>query len=262
MQRWLRATALMLMMASGLAADLDREKAVAEKITKNLKEGEAVWLEAEGGQFFGVFSKGTADKSKGAALLLHDLGGNPDEPGIISALRSQFSRGGWTTLSIQLPLLVPDAAQAAYGATLEEGKKRIAAGVNYLKGQGKLPIVLIGDGFGAALGLLWTASDEKPPVAGLAGVSLRDLDGVEPPQQLLEALGKMTLPLLDIFGGLDGEALYRSAKRAEAARKAKKPSYTQIKVEGADRDFTGMDDILAKRVRGWAEKVLKGASVP
>jgi hypothetical protein len=100
-------------------------------------------------------------------------------------------------------------------------------------------------------------------VAGLAGVSLPDLDGMEPSQHLLEVLGKVKFPLLDIFGGQDrGNALYLSAKRAEAARKAKNPSYTQIKVEGADRNFTGMDDILAKRVRGWAEKVLKGASVP
>jgi hypothetical protein len=258
---WLHAIALILMMAPALAADLEREKAVADKITANLKTGEAVWLESEGGKFLGLFTPATRDAPKGAALLLHDLGGNPDQPGVVAQLRAQFPQGGWVTLSIQLPLLPADAPQPAYGATLEEAKKRIAAGVNHLKGQGKLPIVLIGHGLGAATGLLWIASEQKPPVAGLAAASLPVLANLDPPVDLNAALEKTKLPILDIFGKLDGDAQL-APKRSEAARKAKNAAYAQIEVTGADRDFTGMDDILARRIRGWAEKTIQRGAGP
>ena len=70
----------------------------------------------------------------------------------------------------------------------------------------------------------------------------------------LAALSKITLPVLDLYGSQDLEAVLAFAKpRATSARKINK-RYTQVMVEGANHFFTDMQDTLIKRVRGWLTK--------
>ena len=97
------------------------------------------------------------------------------------------------------------------------------------------------------------------PIVGLEKVSdLMEYDGpllshfTDEDKNYLKSLTTIKVPVMDIFGALDLDAVIETAdKKLEVARKAGNKNYTQIKVEGADHFFNGKQDVLVKRIHGW-----------
>ena len=234
-----------------LASDLEKEKRWSDQIVDSLLVGEAVQLQAGDTQFLGIFTEAGDGPGNRAVILAHGIGVHPDWPEIINPLRSDLPDHGWSTLSIQMPVLANDAALKDYAPLFDEVAPRIDAAIQFLHERGNRTIVLIGHSLGAAMAASYLGASEKPGVQGFVAIGLSVIELDDRMNSAL-ALEKIRIPVLDLYGSRDLETVLRSAKsRAAAARSAGNSNYRPLEIEGADHFFVGMEDTLNRRVYGW-----------
>jgi len=235
-----------------LASDLAKEKRWSEQIVDSLLVGDPVELKAGDTPFLGIFtaaSNGSADR---AAIIVHGVGVHPDWPEVIYPLRSELPEHGWSTLSIQMPILANDASVKEYLPLFDEIAPRMNAAVSYLREQGNKTIVVIAHSLGASMAARFVADNPKAGVKGLVLISMGVID-IDPKMNGALALENIKLPVLDIYGSRDLENVLatRSERGKAAARKAQNADYRQIPIEGGDHFFVGVEDDLVRRIYGW-----------
>ena len=236
---------------SGAASDLEKEKRWSEQIGDDLLVGESVQLEAGDTPFMGIFTEASDGPTGRAVILAHGMGVHPDWPDIINPLRSDLPDHGWSTLSIQMPILANDAALEDYAPLFDEVAPRIEAAVRYLSEQGNQTIVLLGHSLGASMAASYLGSNGQQEIQGFIAIGL-SVNAVNDKMNSALALEKIRIPVLDLYGSRDLAAVLRSVKaRKKAARKAGNSDYQQLEIEGADHFFVGMEDSLNRRVYGW-----------
>src|SRR5262245_42055788 len=139
----------MLALAQQQPSDYAREKRWADEIVPALVSGEAVWLEAPRTEkFLGIYTEAKA--AKGAIILAHGLGVHPDY-GVIGELRARLADAGYTTLSIQMPILAADAPAARYPVLFWEADARFAAAMTFLRRKRYDRIVLLSHSMGSRM---------------------------------------------------------------------------------------------------------------
>ena len=172
----------------------------------------------------------------------------------------------------------------------DAGKARIDAAVALLEKQGLKNIVIVGHDVGAAVAAAALAGVKNGKIAGFVAVGMGlPLNSGETPYRP-ELLEQIAVPVLDIYGSRDSDAVTQeAARRAEAARKggalvhrgqqldplrrsatARFPvseqsgyiTYRQMELAGADHFFTAYDHVLTKRIAGWLRKHATGVAVP
>ncbi len=233
------------------ASDLEKEKRWSEQITDSLLVGEPCPLDAGGTPFMGIYTEASEGSTGRAVILLHGMGAHPDWPEVINPLRSDLPDHGWSTLSIQMPVLANDATIKDYAPLFDETGPRIEAAVRFLHERGDHTLVLLGHSLGASMAVTWTADSQTKDLAGLVLIGLSIID-VDPKMNSLPALEKIHIPVLDLYGSRDLEGVLRSAKKRQtAARKAGNEKYRQLQIEGADHFFVSLDEDLTRRVYGW-----------
>lgn len=256
---------ILLVSAFSVSADaLDRqyEKEVSEKLTEAVDEDEVVWLEAKGEKFLSLLIKQTNQKAKGAVIILHGMGAHPDWPQTISPMRKALAEHGWTSVSIQLPVIAPKNQIEDYGKTLDEASARIKAAIALVHKNKFRNIVVIGHSFGAVSALYYLQQETEKKIAAMVAISLNKYAYLKPSVDLLDLIEKSKIPILDIYGTRDYlEATDQADDRRLAAKKGENSSYKQMEIEGADHSFTKLDDVLIKRVRGWMAKAAPGMSI-
>ena len=158
------------------AGTLDRnwEKQVAEKLKSTAEATEIENLDSNGRAFLGLYTELSGDVASGAVIVLHGMGGHADWPKTISPLRLALPQQGWSTLSIQLPLLAIETPIENYGKTLDDASARIDAAVRFLRKRKFHNIVIVGHSFGAASALHYLSRQQdrrkKRQKLGQAGV--------------------------------------------------------------------------------------------
>ncbi len=233
------------------ASDLEKEKRWSEQITDSLLVGESCPLDAAGTPFMGIYAEASEGSTGRAVILLHGMGAHPDWPEVINPLRSDLPDHGWSTLSIQMPVLANDATIKDYAPLFDETGPRIEAAVRFLHERGNRTLVLLGHSLGASMAVAWAADSQTKDLAGLVLIGLSIID-VDPKMNSLPALEKIHIPVLDLYGSRDLDGVIRSArKRQTAAHKAGNEKYRQLQIEGADHFFVGLDEDLTRRVYGW-----------
>lgn len=236
---------------TGFASDLEKEKRWSEQIIDSLLVGESVQLDASGTSILGIFTEAADGPSGRAVILAHGIGVHPDWPEIINPLRSELPEHGWSTLSIQMPVLANDAALKDYAPLFAEVAPRIDAAVQFLREQGNGTIVLIGHSLGASMGATYLADKRQKSVDGFVAIGMGVIELDDTMNSAL-ALEKLQIPILDLYGSRDLAGVVNSARRRDkAATKAGNRNYRQLQIEGADHFFLGMDDELNRRVYGW-----------
>lgn len=242
--------------AVAVAADLEREKRLATQLTNSQLVGEGVTLKAGSDEIFAIHSEVEHGDLRGAAILLHGLGGYPDTPKVIGPLRRYLPQHGWESISVQMPLAAAGSGGSEYEKLIPEATARISAAVEYLRQRKIEKIVLIGHSLGGRMAAHYLAA-EKPPKEMIAWVAIGVMlepEGSE--SKTSEALSKIKLPTLDIYGSQDLEAVRASAKqRKAAARKAENSSYRQTVVTGANHSFAGLEGALNSQVGAWMAKI-------
>jgi pimeloyl-ACP methyl ester carboxylesterase len=231
------------------AGDQKREADFAESISKTLALGKAVWLEAEGKKFLGLYTETEKVTSKGIVIILHDLDGHPDQRQLIYGLRAFLPEHNWTTLSLQMPLREAGAEQEDYYALFPEAAARIQAGISYAKSNGAVNIVVVGYGLGGLMAA-YALSEQAADVKALVTISLSAPATPNPAAQTLEFLKKIKLPMLDIYGALDMADVTESARDRRLAAK-ENAAYRQIKIDDEGHAYLHDEGLLVKRIYSW-----------
>ena len=131
----LLAFALALPVAAAQPIDYIREGRWAQEVLAGLVVGDAVYLATPARPRVLAILTAPSTPSKGSVILVHGLGVHPDF-GMIGGVRTRLADAGFTTLSVQMPVLAADAPRDDYRATLPEAGDRIAAAIAWLRARG------------------------------------------------------------------------------------------------------------------------------
>jgi len=236
------------------ASDRQREADYAADIGRNLHVGEVLWLEAQGEKFLGLYSETERQKEVGAALIVHDMGGQPDKHYVVHALRTLLPEHRWATLALQMPLRETGAPVRDYYTLFPEALARIQAGIDYLQAGQPRNIVLIGYGLGSLLALQYQSTHPDSGISALVAISLPVPDNTGEAVQPLDFLRKIDLPLLDIYASLDLPEVVGSARKRRLAAKGN-ASYRQVRIDDHGHQFQHDQGLLVKRIYSWLHKV-------
>jgi pimeloyl-ACP methyl ester carboxylesterase len=246
----------------GVIWDDAKEQSVADKLSRELEYGQVIWLDmVNGREFPGIFTRAIPEHDASIAIILiHGMGGHPDWPEVISPLRYSLADNGWSTLSIQMPVLPPEMPLADYGKTLYESHNRITSAIQYLENYGYERVVLIGYGFGASVAAHYLASGNNHGIHAFAAISMLARKYLEPPMNLYSYLEKLDLPVLDVYGSEDLQPITSSAdeRRLTARRNGNSNEYEQVVIWNADHYFTGHDQELVTRIDWWLREIIQG----
>ena len=116
-RRYLIGLIFLVLAGHGLAAtksDQAKEKRWEEQIVPSLLVGEAVKLKAADVEFLGLYADNTAKQALGGIILIHGIGAHPAWPEIIEPLRTTLPEHGWSTMSLQMPILGNEANAQDY----------------------------------------------------------------------------------------------------------------------------------------------------
>ena len=245
------------------ASDLDKEKRWREQIVESLMVGEAVDLSLAGKseKFLGIYTPSSSKKRQGGAIILHGIGAHPNWPDVVYPLRTQLPEFGWSTLSIQMPVLTNDAAAADYAPLFEEVSERIDAAVSFLKAKDIRNTVIIAHSMGATMGSYYLSVKPKSAIRAFIGIGMGQ-SKADPKMDIAITLAKIKVPLLDLYGSQDLDSVLDSVTlRRQAGNIAKNKNYRQLRIMGADHFFRDMDAELVKRVRGWLKRYASGMEI-
>jgi len=233
-------------------SDRAKEKRWKEQIVPALLVGEAISLKAAGTDFLALYAPATAKPLYGGVILIHGIGAHPAWPEVIEPLRMELPDHGWSTLSLQMPILPNAAGASAYLPLMPEAPERIQAGVDYLKSKGIHNIVIIAHSMGTTMANVYLS--HKPDPAIHAYVAIGMSNPLPRRYDNAAALARIKLPVLDLYGSQDLDSVLAFAgTRAASARRVNK-HYSQVKVEGANHFFTNMQDTLVRQVRSWLKQ--------
>ena len=233
------------------ASDLNKEKRWAEQVVDAILDGEAIWLDDGSSQFLGVFTESEEDSNR-AVIIMHGTGVHPDWQQVIQPLRVGLTEHKWNTLSIQMPVLANDAQYLDYAPLYDEVAPRIDASIKYLNNKGIKDIVLIGHSQGSAMTAYYLSTSEQK-VNGFVAIGTASL-AEDPRMDSINALKKIQVPVLDLYGKEDLDNIIASADdRAAAAKESGNKKYTQTVIAG-NHFFDGHEDSLVKTVADWLEE--------
>ena len=238
------------------------EARVANKLVNDTYLGEPVWLGEGSKKFLGIISPFRTDESSGGVILLHNIGTHPDWPEVISPLRIGLPEQGWTTLSIQMPMLRPEVPVENYGRFTQLANERLLEAIKYLREQQIYNIVIIAHGLGASYASQYLADNKDTGVFAFVGISMQTHDFLSPSIPLVKNLQKITIPILDIYAEKDLlPVLQQAPDRRLSQQISKNEQYTQLEIKGADPHFRNSEANLVKRIRGWMDKVAPGVKI-
>jgi pimeloyl-ACP methyl ester carboxylesterase len=225
------------------ASDYAREKKWADEIVPGIVVGDPVYLEAQSGhhKFLTLFTPAGPDK---AVIVVHGLGIHPDW-GLIGSLRSELADRGYTTLSIQMPVLAADAKSEDYPPTFPEASERIAAAVKFLRARGYSRLAIVSHSLGSRMSLAYLQGAPDPAVRAWASLGFASADGY----------GKLKLPVLDLYGDNDLPQVLKGA--ATRGKGLTAVGSIQGVVKHADHFYAGHEKEMVDAVADFLAATLK-----
>lgn len=233
--------------------DYDREQRLDNQIRDAIFDGEVVDLNDGNRDFMAIQTE--ADDAKGAAIILHGRGYHADWADVVHPLRVGLTEEGWTTLSVQLPVLEKQAKYYDYVPLFAEANQRISAAIEHLKAQGISPIVLIAHSCGGHMAMDWIRKHGDSTIDAFVGLGL----GATDYQQFMAEpfpLDKMTVPVFDLYGEKEFPAVIKMApERLKMIQAAGNEKSAQAILPEADHYFHEKGEELTAAVAGWLEKL-------
>jgi alpha-beta hydrolase superfamily lysophospholipase len=236
------------------AADLAREKRMADEIVDVILDGDAVFLEADNHQFLSIYTE--AEESKGVVIILHGRGFHPDWQDTVNPLRVGLTEFGWNTLSVQLPVLEKQAKYYDYVPLFPEALPRIDAAIKFAREQGNEKVVLVAHSCGVHMAMAWIDAwdaNGEQKIDAYVGLGM----GATDYQQLMEKpfpFEKLTIPILDVYGEHDYPVVLRKApERLQSIEAAGNKKSSQSVVKGADHYYENKGEELTQVVNRWLQ---------
>ena len=243
MTRILVAILMHALCLSAFAMDYEREKRWSDQILPAVLVGDPVWIKQKSGhEFLGLYT--LAEKPRGAVVIGHGRGWNPDFE-LYGALRTRIAEAGYTTLSIQLPVLGPGAKVGDYIPTYGDGAERYELAARFLRDKGYKNVGIVSHSLGATMANYYLIKADEVPVK--AWVFIGIING-------LEEMFRIKIPVLDVFGSKDWEitqvGAYERKKQIDKVRGSQ-----QVVVPDALHFFEGKEDELVKVVVSFLDQV-------
>jgi dienelactone hydrolase len=232
------------------AQDYAREQRLEREILP-VVVGEPVKLRlAAGREFLGLHTQ--AAGAKAAVVLVHGRNVHPDHD-LTGALRVALADLGYTTLSIQMPVLGAEAQRVEdyYPALFPEAAERIGVAAAWLRERGESRIALVSHSMGSWMANEYFDANPRSPYA--AWVCLGLTGGYS------WATYASPRPILDVYGEADLPAVVGAAWRRRMAMASAAEGSRQVRIEGADHSFTGKHQALAREIAGWLATTLPAA---
>lgn len=246
----LSALALLAIAVGASAQDHYREKRWSDQIVPGLVVGEAVWIEQSNKhKFLTIWTE--AENARGAIILAHGRGWSPDFE-LYGVLRVKLAEQGYSTLSIQLPVLGGGAKVGDYMITYPDSQERFALAADWLVAKGYKNIAIVSHSLGATMANQYLINVKQTPVK--AWVFIGIING-------LEEMFRIRIPVLDIFGARDWDV---TRVGADERRKQieKIAGSRQVVVAGAEHFFEGRQDELVREVTGFLDAALVRIDAP
>ena len=206
--------------------------------------GDAVWLQQKNGhRFLSLYTQ--SQNPRGAVVVAHGRGWSPDFE-LYGTLRTRLAEMGYTTLSIQLPVLPSTAILGLYVPLYPDARERFQLAVDFLKSKGHRNIAIVSHSLGATMANQYLIRTDDTAVK--AWVFIGILQG-------LEEMYRIKIPVLDIYGSNDWTVtMYGGPERLEQIRK--NPRSAQVIVPGAQHFFEGREEELLKHIASFLDRVL------
>jgi len=243
-------SATLLAAATSRASDLAREQRLADQIVESILDGEPVTLRANNHDFLGIYTESVNDPAQGAAIILHGRGMHPDWSQVAGPLRIELPEQGWSTLSLQMPVLAKDASFYDYEPLFPEAAPRIDAGIRYLRQQGAERIVLIAHSCGVHMSMAWLEQQGSGDIDAYIGIGMGATDYQQPMRKAFP-FARIEVPLLNIYGSEDYPAVQRQAKTLAPMLADIHPASRQIRIDGADHYFDDNNEELSAAITDW-----------
>jgi hypothetical protein len=236
----------------GHTSDLEREQRLADEIVDAILDGEPVTLETGTVDFLGIYTPAETATARGAVIILHGRGMHPDWAQVAGPLRIGLPAHGWSTLSLQMPVLAKDAKFYDYVPVFPEAIPRIEAGIGYLRSLGYERIVLLAHSCGVHMSMVWLEVTEKPQIGGYIGISMGATDYRQPMRQPFP-FNKLKIPFLSILGSEDYPAVQRMAADIRSRLDSFHALSAQQTITGADHYYVDYEDALTDVVANWLD---------
>jgi pimeloyl-ACP methyl ester carboxylesterase len=229
--------------ANPVTPDYAREKKWADEIVPGLVVGDPVYLQTPRGHhtFLTLFTP-VANTHK-AVVVVHGMGIHPDW-GMVGTLRTELADRGYTTLSIQMPILAADATGDAYPPTFPEAAERIAAAVEFLKAKGYTQLAIVSHSMGSRMSGVYMAGKPDPSVKSWACLGLGS-----------GSFAGLKLPVLDLYGENDLPPVLASAGKRKQSLVNKDSK--QVMVAHTDHFYSGHEGEMVDAVAAFLNETLK-----
>lgn len=229
--------------------DYEREQRLANEIRDAILDGEVISLNDGNRDFMAIQTD--AQQPRGAVIIAHGRGYHPDWPDVANPLRVGLVEKGWTTLSLQMPVLAKDAKYYDYVPLFSNASQRIEAGVKYLKDHNISPVILLGHSCGGHMAMQWVREHGDKAIAAYIGLGM----GATDYQQFMAQpfpFASMSVPVLDLYGDKEYPSVIAMApERLAMMHKAGNTQSKQMVMPEANHYFNGQGEALTMLVSTW-----------
>jgi len=248
--------------ASSPASDLERERRLAEQTVDAIFDGTPLMLNAAGHEFLGIYTRAETQPERGAAIILHGRGTHPDWEQVAGPLRKALPAHGWSTLSLQMPVLDKEASYYDYVAIMPEAPPRIDAALAYLRDLGTKRIILIAHSCGVHMSMAWIRQQQGDSgIDAYIGIGMGATDYGQPMRQPFP-FDRMRIPLLNIYGEDDYPAVQRLAAQLEPRLAQIDSRSAQRRIPGAGHYFNGHETELSTAINDWLDTIFPSEHPP
>ena len=243
--RALLAAALACACSLAAAQDYEREARWAQDTLAGLVVGDAVQIEQKNGhRFLGLYTR--AAKPLGAVIIAHGRGWGPDFE-LYGVLRMKLADAGYSTLSIQLPVLPGTAKIGDYLPMFPDSTERFALAAQWLRAKGFKKVAIVSHSLGATMANQYLITTPDPAVDAWVFISI--ING-------LEDMFRIKIPVLDVYGTLDWQVT-RYGGEERRAQIVKITGSEQVVIQGAEHFFEQQTDELTRVIAAFLGRVLK-----
>jgi hypothetical protein len=234
--------ALVAVASPTVAQDYEREARWRAEVVPNLVVGDAVDLRtADGRAFLGLYAASAGATT--ALVIVHGIGVHPDH-GIVGTLRMALADRGFSTLSIQMPVLAADAAPAGYAKLMPLAAERIAAAAAWLRERGYRDLVLVSHSMGSRMANAYFDAAAAPAYRRWVALGLGDEFSARFAQ-------RRPVPVLDVQGEADLPDVLRHAPQRRRVAEATAGG-RQLTIAGADHFYAGRQAELVAAIAAFA----------
>lgn len=232
--------------AAPISPDYPREQRWADEVVPTLLDSQAIYLTQDNGhQFLSLLAEnpGYNDRNLNVALLVvHGMGIHPNW-GMMSNLRLGLHDYGYTTLSIQMPILAKNASYKDYPSLFPDAADRLHVASSYLIKKGYRNVIIVSHSNGSRMSRTYMLNNPSH-IAAWVAISLTQGD----------TFNGINAPVFDLYGENDlSHVIEYSEKRKESFKQNIKSQ--QLIIPEANHFFASKENAMVTAIKNYLNQI-------